>query len=43
MNAHKTPWLAMARNNAGAKATLYTSVQILPSEVFTAARRGPFS
>jgi len=43
MNAHTTPWLAMALNNAWANATLYSSVQCLPSDAFTAVRPGFFS
>lgn len=42
MDAHMTPWLAMSLNNAWANATLYSSVQLLPTEAFTAARPGFF-
>ena len=42
MNARKMPRLAMALNNAWAKATHYNSVQTLPPDAFTAARPGPF-
>ncbi len=42
MNAHVTPWLAMALNNAWANATLYQSIKALRPQAFTAARPGFF-
>lgn len=42
MNAYMTPWLAMSLNNAWANATLYSTVQTLPAEAFTAPRPGFF-
>lgn len=42
MNAYMTPWLAMSLNNAWANATLYSSIQNLSSEAFTAKRPGFF-
>lgn len=43
MKAHMTPWRAMSLNNAWANATLYSAVQCLPADAFTAARPGFFS
>ena len=42
MNAHTTPWLVMSLNNAWANATLWSAIQRLPTDEFTAKRPGFF-
>ena len=42
MNASKTPWIAMALNNAWANATLYGALKDLPKGGFTDPRPGFF-